>query len=304
MSPPRAPVRLATISRTVFMLPVWVADREGYFADEGIALAIEITDNGEKITENLRAGSADVSIDGPETVFLDAERGGPLRIVAGNTRRLPHFIIARPGIATLADLRGAVIGVLSLHEGTSKLIPKIAAAGGLAPGDYTVKAVGGGPTRWKLLQEGAIDAGLQPFPLSYAAEAAGFSNLGWTGDFEPDWQFTTINANGDWARRHPQAAIGFLRAVLRGQQFASAHPTKAAALAAAELRTDPALVERALADAMRLGIFDPRLDWSEPGLEVIFRHLKADGVLPADATFDLARYTEGSYLRAAQAGLA
>ena len=33
------------------------------------------------------------------------------------------------------------------------------------------------------------------FPLSYQAEAAGFSNLGWTGDFEPDWQFTAINAN-------------------------------------------------------------------------------------------------------------
>jgi ABC-type nitrate/sulfonate/bicarbonate transport system substrate-binding protein len=296
-------VRLATVSRTVFVVPVWVADRKGYFADEGIALAIEITNNGEKVTEHLLAGSADVSIDGPETVFINVGRGGPLRIIAGNTRKLPHFIIARPGIKTLADLRGANFGVLSLHEGTSKLIPKIAAAGGLAPGDYTVTPVGGAPTRWGLLKEGKIDVGLQPFPLSYEAEAAGFSNLGWTGTFEPDWQFTSINANGDWARRHPKLAAGFLRAVLRGQQFATAHPEDAAALAAEELRTTPALVARALGDAIRLGIFEPRLEWSEPGLSVIFHHLKADGALPADAGFDLAAYTDARYLREAQAGV-
>ena len=301
---PYATVRLATISRTVFLVPVWVADRKGYFADERIALAVEITNNGEKVTEHLRAGAADVSIDGPETVFIDVARGGPLRILAGNTCKLPHFIIARPGIETLADLRGANFGVLSRHEGTSKLIPKIAAAGGLALGDYTITPVGGATTRWTLLKDGRIDVGLQPFPLSYEAEAAGFNNLGWTGTFEPEWQFTSINANGDWARRHPRLATGFLRAVLRGQQFAAAYPEQAAELAAEELRTTPALVARALGDATRLGIFDPRLAWSEPGLSVIFRHLQADGAIPADTAFDLAMYTDARYLREAQASVA
>ena len=68
--------------------------------------------------------------------------------------------------------------MLSLNEGTTYLVHRLAGAIGLKPGDYEVIAVGGAPTRWKLLQEGKIDAGLQPFPLSYEAEAAGFTNFG------------------------------------------------------------------------------------------------------------------------------
>ena len=116
---PYATVRLATISRTVFLVPVWVADRKGYFADERIALAVEITNNGEKVTEHLRAGAADVSIDGPETVFIDVARGGPL----ASSPAIPAScrISSSRGRASRrsADLRGANFGVLSRHEGTS-----------------------------------------------------------------------------------------------------------------------------------------------------------------------------------------
>ena len=43
----------------------------------------------------------------PEAVIMDGYKGGTLRIIAGNTGKLPHFIIARPHIKTLKDLRGA-----------------------------------------------------------------------------------------------------------------------------------------------------------------------------------------------------
>ena len=44
--------------------------------------------------------------------------------------------------------------------------------------EVKVEAVGGSPTRQRLLKEKKIDAGLQPYPLSYEAEAAGLTNLG------------------------------------------------------------------------------------------------------------------------------
>ena len=166
-----AELRVAIVSRTVFYVPLWLAQDKGYLKDEGIIATIEIFDNAEKIMEELRSGRSQVAITTPESVVVDAYRGGSLRIIAANAERLPHFIIAKPQIRTLGELRGARFGVLSLNEGTTYLVHRLAGAIGLKPGEYEVMAVGGAPTRWRLLQEGKIDAGLQPFPLSYEAEA-------------------------------------------------------------------------------------------------------------------------------------
>ena len=92
-----------------------------------------------------------------------------------------------------------------------------------------------------------------------------------------------------------------MRALLRGQQFIWSNPDEAAAIAADALKTDVALARRSLAEAIRLGILDPRLDWSELGLQRIYENMQADGAIPADRKFDLARSPTPDYLRAAQA---
>jgi len=169
-------VNVANVSRTLFSMPFWVAQHRGFLKAEGLETTSNILDSAEKINAALRAGTMQIAMGTPEAVIMDAYKGGPLRLIAGNTGKLPHFIIARPHIKTLKDLRGANFGILSEKEGSTYVVQDIAKAIGLTPADYTMTAVGGAPTRWKLLREGKIDAGLQPFPLSYESEAAGFSN--------------------------------------------------------------------------------------------------------------------------------
>ena len=177
-------------------------------------------------------------------MLIDATKGGPLRIVAGIVRKPPLFLIAKPSIKTFADLRGANIGVLSLTEGSEQALDQDGQGRrARAATICKISAVGGAPARQTLLKEGKIDAGMQPLPLNYEAEALGFNNLGWAGKYEPDWQFTTVNANGDWARKNPQIATGFVRALLRGQQFIWSNPDEAAQIAADVLKTPVALAD-------------------------------------------------------------
>ena len=66
------------------------------------------------------------------------------------------------------------------------------------------------------------------------------------------------------------------------------------------LKTDLALAQRSLAEAIRLGILDPKLDWSELGLQRIYENMQADGTIPAERKFELGKVTDAEYLRAAQ----
>ena len=294
-------VNVVTPSVVIFAIPYWIAERQGYFKDEDIAPTLDIEPNGRRITERLLSGATQFSLVGPDAVLIDATRGGPLRILAGIVRKPPLFLIAKSSIKSFADLRGANIGALSLTEGSSKLLIKMAKAEGIAAADLKISAVGGAPARQTLLKDGKIDAGMQPLPLNLEAEALGFNNLGWAGKYEPDWQFTTVNANGDWARKNPRTATGFVRALLRGQESIFANPDEAAKIAAQVLKTPEPLAARAIAEAVRLGILDPKLNWSEFGLSKMFENMQADGAVPADRKFEVGKVADDSYLRAAQA---
>jgi ABC-type nitrate/sulfonate/bicarbonate transport system substrate-binding protein len=296
-------VNVAAPVRVIFSIPYWIAERKGYFKDESIDAKLTIGLTSSEVSAQIRSGITQVTITGPDAVLIDAAKGGSLRILAGVVPRPPLWLIAKPSIKNFAGLRGATVGVLSLTEGSSKLLLKMARAEGLMPGDLKITVVGGAPARWTLLKEDKIDAGMQPLPLNYEAEQAGFNNLGWAGQYEPDWQFITINANAEWASRNRQVATGFIRALLRGQAFLVSNPSEAAQIAADELKSPVPLAARSLTEAMRLGILDPRLEWSESGLQRIFENLQADGAVPADQKFDLGKVIIPDHLRAAQRSL-
>ena len=291
-----APLRIAIVSRTVFFVPLWIAERKNFLKQENIDATIVIYDNAEDINRDLRSGKTPIAISTPESVILDAYRGGTLRIIAGNAERLPHFIIAKPAIKSLQQLRGATFGVLSLQEGTSYMVRELAKAAGLKPSDYRIVAVGGAPARWQLLKEGKIDVGLQPFPLSYEAEAAGFTNLGPIADYVHDYLFTSVNVGDQWAKANSQTVVAFLRALRRGQDDMAANPKEAAEIAAIELSTSLPLAERALADTKRMKILSPDLSVSERALRGTFEMLKATDALPRATVFDAGRMEDLRYL--------
>jgi ABC-type nitrate/sulfonate/bicarbonate transport system substrate-binding protein len=285
------PLKVAIVSRTVFYVPLWIAHDQRY-----IDATIEVYDNAEKINEDLRSGKVQVAVSTPESVILDAYRGGSLRIVGGNAERLPHFIIARPQIKQWRDMRGARVGVLSLNEGTTYLVHRMMSANGYKSGEYEVLAVGGAPTRWKLLQDGKIDVGLQPFPLSYQAEAAGFTNLGPITQYVQDYLFTTVNADARWAERNEDALANFLRGLRRGVETMNTDRSAAIATAARELKTAPALAERALDDTSKLKILSQDLSVSERALKGTFDTLLGVGLLPAGTGFDPGKVVDQRYL--------
>jgi NitT/TauT family transport system substrate-binding protein len=289
-------LRVPVVSRTVFYLPAWTAEKQGFFKDEGLDVKIEVYDGSEKIFHDLRAGTHQIAIASIESVIAEAYKGGTLRIVAGIAKRPPHFIIAQPEIKTLADLKGKTIGVVSMHEGTTFFVADIAKAGGFALGDVKVEAVGGSPTRARLLKERKIDMGLQPYPLSYEAEAQGFTNLGAMAKLVPDYQFVSVMVDENWASKNRRVLAGFLKALRRGTEYMFAHPDESAELGAKELRTSPAFARRALEDTLSMDIMARDLSLADASLRRVFSIMQQAGVLGRDLPFEPARFVDESYL--------
>jgi ABC-type nitrate/sulfonate/bicarbonate transport system substrate-binding protein len=289
-------LRVPVVSRTVFYLPAWTAEKQGFFKEAGLDVTIEVYDGSEKIFHDLRAGTHQIAIASIESVIAESYKGGTLRIVAGIAKRPPHFIIAQPEIKTLADLKGKTIGVVSMNEGTTFFVADIAKAGGFKLEDVKVEAVGGSPTRQRLLKERKIDMGLQPYPLSYEAEAVGFSNLGAMAKLVPDYQFVSVMVEQDWARANRAALVGFLKAMRRGTDYMFAHPDESAELGAQELRTTPANARRALADTVRMDVLARDLWVTDKSLMRVFDSVKSAGLVPADAAYDRTKFVDESYL--------
>jgi ABC-type nitrate/sulfonate/bicarbonate transport system substrate-binding protein len=288
-------IKLAAITRTVFYVPLWVAMHRGFLTDEGLDVEVTFFDNAGHTDEMLRSGETQLVLRSPEASMMDAYRGGSLRVIAGGVSRLPHFIIAQPWIKTLDQLRGANFGVLSAKEGTTYIVQDIAKAVGLTPADYKITVVGGSPTRWKLLQEGKIDVGLQPIPNSYEAEAAGFTNLGSAIKFVPDWQFTSVNVDEKWAEPHRDIVVRFLRALQRGRDYMRTNQQESAEIAAKELNTKVELAVRMLGDVENYGMLDTQTALNVPGLERIYETLVKSGDIAADRKFDARVFTDISY---------
>jgi ABC-type nitrate/sulfonate/bicarbonate transport system substrate-binding protein len=231
----------------------------------------------------------------------NAAGGGPLRIVAGNAGKLVHSLIARAPFARIEDLRGATIGILNTKEGTFFHIKTMLAAHGLHyPGDYQIKETGGVPPRHKALLEGSIDAGLQSVPWNYAAEDDGMRNLGNVIDYVPDWQFVSVNANGEWAAAHEDIACRFLRAMLRGTEWLYAHRAESSRIAAREMPAPLHHAERAWDYFNATNALTRVMSVNVIGLTKVIATLREAGLLPADAPSDPSFYVADRYLLAAR----
>ena len=293
----QTPLRVGVVSRTIFYLPAWTATAQGFFKQQGVEVAIEVYDGSDKISDDLRAGKLQIGIVPLEGLIAETYKGGNLRVVAGNAQRLPHFIITQPEIKSLAGLKGKTIGVVSMIEGTTFFVADMARAGGFSLNDVKVEAVGGSPTRQRLLKEKKIDAALQPYPLSYEAEEAGFTNLGPIANLVPEYLFTATVVDRDWAHANRAALVGFLKALRLGTEHMFAHPDVAAELGAKELRTSVAYAKRALADTVRMKVMEQDLSLPDASLVRVFDNVKAAKLIPPEAAFDRMRFIDESYLR-------
>lgn len=293
-------VDLGIVSRTFFYLPVWAAQEQGFFKNEGLDVKIRVLGNESQVGPLLDR-SLQIAIAPPEGVIQNVESGGPLRFVAGNCGKLSHFLIAQPRFKRIEDLRGATFGILSMTEGSFFHVQALMSKHGMHyPDDYKVVQTGGAPPRHKALLEGKIDAALQSIPLAYVEEDGGFSNLADISDYVPDWQFTAVNVNREWASENEDTLVRFLRAMLRATDWVYRNREEAVTIVARELKVDRPYAARGWDYYTKTDALTRDLGLNRTGITKVVESQVLAKLIQPPASMDPEKYIEPKYLEKAR----
>jgi NitT/TauT family transport system substrate-binding protein len=146
-----------------YYLPLTIAERQGYFRDEGLNVRISDFAGGAVALRAVVGGSAEVVSGAYEhTISLQSKKQYFQAFVAQG--RLPQIAFGvasgkAASVKSLKDLKGLKVGVSAPGSSTHNLVKQLLSKGGLDPmKDVSVIGVGLGATAITALKSGQIDA--------------------------------------------------------------------------------------------------------------------------------------------------
>ena len=311
-APAQAPAPVAPLRVVAFdggwNLPVWAAQRQGFFESNGVSVQLSYTPNSAALVSGLYEGRYDIALATIDNFIAYQEGQGEAKL-AGE----PDFVVVMggdggflsvaggPGIKSFADLKGKTLSVDAMTTGLAFVLRELVARSGLAETDVTYVRAGGTPFRYRDLVAGKHDATLLRTPFELLAQERGLSILG-TAESLGAYQGSVAAVRRSWARQNETALVGFLRAYRAGVAWVydPANRAIAEALLVANNRDmSPALARKSydLLLVAKGGLAkDGALDMD--GIRTVLALRTKYGV-PQKTLTDPSKYVDETYLRAA-----
>src|SRR3954451_4780233 len=211
--------QIANSARSVSSLGLYVGQRKGFFAKEGIELQIVGLRGVQYQIEELDKGNVDVSHTATPYLIQAVLNGSPSVAIVGGPANTIFSLIAKPQIKSYDDLKGKLIG-MSLPVDTISIASRmLLTKHGLKEPAFRTKKLVGTPIRAQCLSNGECDAVPLGQPDDIVFAQKGFTKLGDSLEVIPVLQFNVIAARRDWAEKNKAVATGFARAFGNAYKF-------------------------------------------------------------------------------------
>jgi len=161
-------VRFAYPAKSLNYLPITMGRDKGMFQAEGIDLQMVLVASTIQVAA-LTTGDIDFS-GAQSQVMAGAARGLPVKVVGFLTIKPSFWLMAKPEIKSMADLKGKIIGITAIGSSTDTLARFLVSKNGLTP-DREVAFIGTGTTANILtaMKAGSVDAGVLSPPFNAMA---------------------------------------------------------------------------------------------------------------------------------------
>lgn len=205
----------ASAHKSIFSLPIALAEREGLFRREGLdfRVVIPIPGGADRMIAALHDDTADVAHVATPFLVRAALAGSDAVAIAAEFNDPIYSLVARADVARIADLKGKVVGLADPGGSITYSMRKLLALHGVRTDELKVKIIDGTPARLNCLRRGDCAAVPLGQPQDVVAQAEGFRLLGVSNDAVPAYLYTVTAARRSWAAANQGAVVRYVRAL-------------------------------------------------------------------------------------------
>jgi ABC-type nitrate/sulfonate/bicarbonate transport system substrate-binding protein len=286
-----------------FNLPLWAAQRRGYFEQNGVAVTLTDTPSSTFQIQGLAEGRFDIAMTAFDNVVAYEEGQGEAEIPPGAD--LFAFmgsdngflsVVGGKGVSSFDDLRGGKLSVDALTTGYAFVLRELLAGNGIAESEVSFERAGGALNRFQELLQGSHAATVLVTPFDLLAMQQGHVRLAVAREALGAYQGVVGASRRSWARENQTALLGFIRAYRSALEFLHENRDVAQALLVDNVRTLTAPLAAqsldVLLDATSGFYKDVRLD--QAGMQTVLT-LRSRFAEPRRVLFEPAKYLDSSY---------
>ena len=260
-------ITLGVPVKSLNFLPLYVGHDEGLFAAEGLEVEIVVMP-AEVGMAGLVSGSLDYSAAGTAALRA-ATNGVPVRALGFMSVQPTFYLMSKPNIRTLTDLRQKVIATSSLGSSGIEIARIAVQRAGLDPQeDIQILPTGATANAYTALVSGQVDAAVLSVPFNVQAEHDGFYPLLYAGDITSSPE-SGLATSVDRLQAEPDQVTRMLRVMLRSVAYVRDHK--------------PEVTERIARE------FSVSQDLADGAYETMLRSYSQNGEIVATAIEDIIR---------------
>jgi len=290
----------------IYYLPLTIAERKGYFKQEGLDVEIQDFPGGAKALQALLGGSVDIVSGAYEHTISQQAKGNAIEALVLEGQ-YPGIVLALPtakaaSYKSPADLKGMKIGVTAPGSSTNMFVNILLAKAGLKPDDVSIIGVGAGAGAVAIMKRGEIDALSNLDPVIAQLESDGTikpvvdtrTPEGVKQVYGGAYAAGCIYAPPEWVQKNPKTAQAVVNAMVRALRFIQhASPDEIVATVPPEYYTDKTLYKKALQENIATFHHDGFIS-KEAGEHVAHDLLTFDPTMKGK-TIDLAKTVDMSF---------
>ncbi len=187
-------VEVGTFPQAYINWPILAADKQGFFAAQGIKVDTKEIPQSSTLLQGLTTGQLNVVMTTPDTSMITVNN-------------------------SFADLKGKTLGVGQRDSTYALLAERMLLANGLKSSDYQFFSVASEPDRYASMQSGKLDGAFVGPPRNFQAVTDGFHSLGLVAQYLQHDEFNGFVVNTPWATQNRSTVVGFLRAVSQADKW-------------------------------------------------------------------------------------
>jgi NitT/TauT family transport system substrate-binding protein len=275
------------------VLPVFVAEQNGYFKEQGITVEGVPVKSPQERDVLMQTGQVDgVLTDLPSTALLNKD-GQKVKAIYTARRPYPNAplfrILASPksNIQSPADVKGVPVAV-SQNTTIEYITDRLLAASGLAPSDIQVQEVTAIPMRFEQLMNGNLQVATLPDPMAQGALAGGARLVVDDTKF-PNLSQSVLTFRNESLRAKPNTVKKFLMAWEKAVEELNAHPDKYK-----DLMIDKGRVPESIKGTYKMPPFPPSGIPSAAETDDVVKWMREKGLISRDMPYQ--EWVDPAYL--------